>query len=219
MRVVFLFSTLNVLGIPQQGSTAVAVPVSTVLVDVLWDLLTFKVGRWSNRKQAVCLLFFLSGDTSLSSKIVRSICVLGILRCQERAEVPLSLLATIRKSSCVNPINLIYLCFLSQVKCTETINLILLWNMNRIKRTQQFPVPSKTGGPCFKLSDGVIIAIVILNYFILWGLFGSFNCLGMIVPILNTAQIRSFLRKNLTGIEYKNLSFKITTGKYSGSIY
>lgn len=66
MRVVFLFSILNMLGIPQQGSTAFAVPVSTVLVYVLGDVLSFKVGR----KQAACLLCLLSGDTSLSSKIM-----------------------------------------------------------------------------------------------------------------------------------------------------
>lgn len=40
----------------------------------------------------------------------------------------------------------------------------------------------------------------------------------MIVSILNRTLIQFFLRKNLTGIEYKNLIFKTTTGKYTGGI-
>lgn len=201
MRVVFLFSILNVVGIQQEGSTTVAVPVNTVLVYVLWDLLSFKVGRWSNRKQAACLLCLPSGDTSPSSKIMRR----SVHRCAGNPQVSgegwvaIILLAKITKSSCVKLINLIYL-WVSTTGKMHWRPLTWFCYEVRKKRTQQFPVPSKTSGPHSKLSDGAIIATVILKYFILWGLFGSFNCLAMIAPILNTALIQSFLRKNLIGI-------------------
>lgn len=151
------------------------------------------------QQEAGSLLCFLSGETHSPAKLGDlCICVLGVLRSQEGAEVPLSLLAKIRKSSCVDLINLIYLCFLPHIPHLPIMHWRqLTWyfyeEWSQEKRTQQFPVPSKTSGSLFQIIYG---AILIQKYFILWELFGQWIC-----PSLIQALIQFFLRKNLTGIE------------------